>query len=82
MVVGPRGHHFLLARCRALEGHKYVLGRAVIHSHGMVVRYAGEGILKSGRVTLNNAQVRLLSMNNTFCDVICRADPKNPPLVV
>ena len=66
MVVGPRGHHFLPARCPALEGHKYVLARAVIHSPCMVAGYAREGILKSGRVTLNNAQVRLLSTKNTF----------------
>ena len=81
MVVGPRGHHFLLARCPAPEGDKYVLVRAVTHSPCMVAGYAREGILKAGRVTLNNAQVRLLSTNNIFCDVIHRADRKNPPAV-
>ena len=66
MAVGPRGHHLLLARCPAVEGHKYVLVRALIRSRCMVVEYAREGLLISVRVTLNNAQVRLLSMNNIF----------------
>ena len=42
MAVGPRGHHFLLARCPAVEGHKYVLERALIRPPCMVGEYARE----------------------------------------
>ena len=58
MVVGLGGQDGLVARNHALEGDDYVLVRAAIRSHCMVVRHAQETIRNSKIVTLNSAQVR------------------------
>ena len=71
MVVGPHDHHSPYALCPALDGHKYVLERAVNHFPCMVVAYAQERILKSGRVTLNSAQIRLFTTENIQFQLLC-----------
>ena len=58
MVVGLGGQDGLVARNNALEGDDYVLVRAAIRSHCMVVSHAQETIRNSKIVTLNSAQVR------------------------
>ena len=58
MVVGLGGRGGLVARNPALEGDDYVLVRAAIRSHCMVVNHAQDTIKNSKIVTLNSAQVR------------------------
>ena len=71
MMVGPHDHHSPYALCPTLDGLKYVLERAVNHFPCIVVAYAQERILKSGRVTLNSAQIRPFTRENIQFQLLC-----------
>ena len=49
-----------------MEGHKYVLVRARIHSPDTAVVHARATVFNGGHVTFTRAQVGLLTMYNTY----------------